>query len=939
MNKQTLRLLAVLTFSLIGPSATCADALSLYDDFAGGTIDATKWQNLEVVREIRDGKLASSLRGAGPPSSLSNDLVFANPTTIQSFQADVRLNEYIPPPGGSSRVGLRGAYYNDGTAGAGATGDVQAQLYLRGASTGVDIQYSVSKCTNADCTVTTDVIPPATVKSAALGEVHTLAIAWDGAVFTFSVDGLSTAVDPQPIQPIVNAAPNLPGKVLGTQLQIAGPGGEGFVAGDYANVMVGGVLYDDFSGPRLDPSKWASLELVREVVTGRFISKAAVAGVTDTRLQNRSRFVNQNAVTSLRADITATAFLSLNSFVQARLAGSFYNDGASTGGNDLSGDVEGFIRIFSNNVGPLTVEFLTDRCEDPLCGTATTLFSDSLGFVNLGETHNLSLEWDGSVFTYGMDGTTKTFDPKPGHPVMKPPTGHFKDFQTQVSVQRAGGAGLIAATFDNIFVNDQAITLPRLAPFLQETVTGDVTSAGVGLRGIGTGTISLTGIPAGATVQRAFLYWATLGTAGTFTAPTLNGTSLTGSLIGQSDDPFWGSFQSFAYRAEVTALVTGNGTYTVAGLPAAGPTVNDSEGANLVVIYSLPGAAARMVTINDGAVTLAGSRLQFHTTPLSGFVAADPPTGAHLTFVVGDGESITPEYAGVDTTLLATDPFSGSDGNFWDTRTSDVSAAIPASATSADAVISTGNDSLVWVAAILSVPERPQSQPLTATKAGTGSGTVTSTPAGIDCGATCSAAFDAGASVTLTATAATGSTFTRWGGEGCSGTGPCTVTMTQARNVSATFEISSGGGGGGGGGGGCFIATAAFGSPLAPQVQLLREVRDRYLLPTAVGRGLVAAYYRLSPPLAEVIARSEALRAFVRAGLVPVLGWAALVLWSPALGLSVPLVGLGFLAWLPLRLVRRNLVGKGPRSSIWSRDLPDPAGDCQAGSLESRKTA
>jgi hypothetical protein len=120
---------------------------------------------------------------------------------------------------------------------------------------------------------------------------------------------------------------------------------------------------------------------------------------------------------------------------------------------------------------------------------------------------------------------------------------------------------------------------------------------------------------------------------------------------------------------------------------------------------------------------------------------------------------------------------------------------------------------------------------------------------------------------------------------------------------------------------------------------LLREFRDLYLLPTAVGRGFVAAYYRLSPPLAEVIARSVALRAFVRAGLVPVLGWAALVLWSPALGLGVPLVGLGFLAWLPLRLVRQNLVGKGPRSSIWSRDLPDPAGDCQAGSLESRKTA
>ena len=79
---------------------------------------------------------------------------------------------------------------------------------------------------------------------------------------------------------------------------------------------------------------------------------------------------------------------------------------------------------------------------------------------------------------------------------------------------------------------------------------------------------------------------------------------------------------------------------------------------------------------------------------------------------------------------------------------------------------------------------------LTLTKTGTGNGTVTSTPAGIDCGTTCSAAFDYGTSVTLTATPATGSTFTGWTGD-CTGTGTCTVTMTQARNVTAVFTLQS----------------------------------------------------------------------------------------------------------------------------------------------------
>src|SRR5437016_14127428 len=80
----------------------------------------------------------------------------------------------------------------------------------------------------------------------------------------------------------------------------------------------------------------------------------------------------------------------------------------------------------------------------------------------------------------------------------------------------------------------------------------------------------------------------------------------------------------------------------------------------------------------------------------------------------------------------------------------------------------------------------------TVSKAGTGSGTVTSSPAGITCGTGCltaSADYDNGTAVTLTATAAGGSTFAGWSGGGCSGTSPCTVTMTAARSVTATFNV------------------------------------------------------------------------------------------------------------------------------------------------------
>ena len=76
---------------------------------------------------------------------------------------------------------------------------------------------------------------------------------------------------------------------------------------------------------------------------------------------------------------------------------------------------------------------------------------------------------------------------------------------------------------------------------------------------------------------------------------------------------------------------------------------------------------------------------------------------------------------------------------------------------------------------------------LTTSKTGAGSGTITSLPGGVNCGSDCSEAYLNNTTVTLTATAATGSKFTSWSGA-CSGTTTtCTVSMTAAKSVTATF--------------------------------------------------------------------------------------------------------------------------------------------------------
>ncbi len=92
----------------------------------------------------------------------------------------------------------------------------------------------------------------------------------------------------------------------------------------------------------------------------------------------------------------------------------------------------------------------------------------------------------------------------------------------------------------------------------------------------------------------------------------------------------------------------------------------------------------------------------------------------------------------------------------------------------------------------------------------------------------------------------------------------------------------------------CFIATAAYGSHLEPEVLVLRGFRDRVLQRSSWGRAFIAWYYRVSPPVADWIRHREWARAATRAALTPVIMG---VKYPGPSGMLLALLCLGLLRW------------------------------------------
>jgi hypothetical protein len=246
--------------------------------------------------------------------------------------------------------------------------------------------------------------------------------------------------------------------------------------------------------------------------------------------------------------------------------------------------------------------------------------------------------------------------------------------------------------------------------------TDYVTAGYGGMRGIGTGTLSVSGITG--PVTKAYLYWhgpANSSSPSANQTVDFNGTSITGSFLGISSDNCWGFADSLAYRADVTSLVTGNGSYSLANFLK--PGVADINGVSLITFFN-DGIKSdnRDVVIFDGNdsninnpydapgwnITLNGIKYNSGKANIV-FGVSDGQTFPDAAVLV-NGKTFIPAGSVFDGNSVPGGPGGPSNGLLWDIKSYDVTSFLTPGTNSLNITSGVNSDCLSCIHILVDLP-------------------------------------------------------------------------------------------------------------------------------------------------------------------------------------------------------------------------------------------
>jgi len=161
--------------------------------------------------------------------------------------------------------------------------------------------------------------------------------------------------------------------------------------------------------------------------------------------------------------------------------------------------------------------------------------------------------------------------------------------------------------------------------------------------------------------------------------------------------------------------------------------------------------------------------------------------------------------------------------------------------------------------------------------------------------------------------------FTNWSGDTSGTTNPITIKMNLDKSIKANFTTifdpvdETGPGDVTAKEGGCFIARAAYGSPLHHYMNILQDFRDKCLMPIKLGREIVNFYYKYSPFVADLIANHKAMKFAVRISLLPLVIFSySMVHFGPIIS-GIILVSIFVLQVFLILFLRRKIIKKSKK--------------------------
>jgi hypothetical protein len=584
-----------------------------YDDFHETYINKDKWNQGEFVREIdvANHRLVNKLATPSPivietyPYKSTNDLIFYNPQSINSIQADVSILGKAVTNDGTVKATIGGRWYYYYVSE--LAGYIWAEIAIKEDSSGLKATWSVLSSLDPYYSVWETLGSGDFTTTIGVSTTHTLSIGYDvdAHQFRFRVGTEEQIFGPAGLPDREGTGLDVL-KFLLTEAEVGDSTSSAYIFATFANVYVNDSLYEDFSSVPLGPTKWLiqhltidgnSDEFVREISGGSFRSKIR-SRLSTTHVYNWLEFVDPSSINLVQARVTPLQYQNEDNQgakVEAGIAGHFFNEGASSldsageveantwiGGN-LTGEVEAKIWIGGNwnGGGAIPAAHWWVRKFLDVSGTFSQILDQGTFSmpITLGDTYVLFLGWKGEQLVFRVEDTvTEAFEEKtyvPGTSTNLPniPWKGIGTFVYNITNLDA----TIEALFDDVTVscNDPWIDIH---PQSQIIPGGEAATLSVGASGM---------------APLAYQWYR--GQSGDTSTPVgINSSSYTTPPLTQTTN-YWVRVwsQGCGYSDSIAAIITVNGIYVTS--PNGGETL--TAGSTQTIRWSYGGNPGYLVRI------------------------------------------------------------------------------------------------------------------------------------------------------------------------------------------------------------------------------------------------------------------------------------------------------------------------------------------------------